>query len=52
MLIRLILLVAFGLLTFPGAASTAFDAPDWENHQVLSINREPARASFYPFASI
>ena len=23
---------------------------DWENHQVLQINREPARAAFVPFA--
>ena len=26
-------------------------APDWENEQVLQINREPARATFFPFAS-
>ncbi len=23
---------------------------DWENHHVLQINREPARAAFYPYA--
>ena len=23
---------------------------DWENHHVLQINREPARAAFVPFA--
>ncbi len=33
------------------ALSTAVwaDAPDWENHHVLQINREPARASFIPY---
>lgn len=27
------------------------EAPDWENEQVLQINREPARATFVPFAT-
>jgi len=27
-------------------------APDWENEQVLQINREPARATFVPFATV
>lgn len=27
-------------------------APDWENEQILQINREPARATFVPFASV
>jgi beta-galactosidase len=26
------------------------DAPDWENHHVLQINREPARAAFIAFS--
>ena len=26
-------------------------APDWENEQVLEINREPARATFVPYAT-
>lgn len=30
----------------------AEELPDWENEQVFSINREPARASFLPFDSI
>ncbi|MBO5685382.1 MAG: beta-galactosidase, partial [Alistipes sp.] len=35
------------------ALSTAVwaDAPDWENHHVLQLNREPARASFIPFGT-
>ena len=35
------------------ALSTAAwaDAPDWENHHVLQLNREPARASFIPFGT-
>ncbi|MGH7951192.1 MAG: glycoside hydrolase family 2 TIM barrel-domain containing protein [Limisphaerales bacterium] len=28
------------------------NAPDWENEQVLQINREPARATFIPFATV
>lgn len=27
-------------------------APDWENESVLQINREPARATFVPFATV
>lgn len=36
------------------ALSTAAwaDAPDWENHHVLQINREPARAAFIPFGAM
>jgi beta-galactosidase len=30
----------------------AATAPDWENEQVFQINREPARASFVPFATV
>lgn len=32
-------------------ASTAPTVPDWENHHVLHLNREPARAAFTPFAA-
>jgi beta-galactosidase len=32
-----------------GVAATA--ATDWENEAVLQINREPARATFVPFAT-
>ncbi len=40
--------------TFLLIASTAFAASpreqhDWENHHILQINREPARAAFIPF---
>lgn len=28
------------------------DVPDWENHHVLHINREPARAAFIPFGEV
>ena len=38
------------LLVFPGPATVA--APDWENEAVLQINREPARATFVPFATV
>ena len=27
-------------------------SPDWENEQVIQINRDPARASFVPFATV
>ena len=30
---------------------TASQAPDWESLDVLQINRQPARATFFPFAS-
>ena len=33
--------------TLGGAA-----APDWENEQVIQINREPARAAFMPFGDV
>lgn len=29
--------------------SAQVGVPDWENHQVLHINREPARAAFFPY---
>jgi len=34
------------------SAAVAAAAPDWENEQVLQINREPARATFVPFATV
>ena len=37
----------FGLLLF--SQLSAQTAHDWENHHVLQINREPARAAFTPF---
>lgn len=38
----------FGLI----GPCSLFSAPDWENEQVLQINREPARATFVPFATV
>ncbi|WP_438482615.1 glycoside hydrolase family 2 TIM barrel-domain containing protein [Oleiharenicola lentus] len=31
--------------------SAAAQVPDWENEQVIQINRDPARATFVPFAT-
>lgn len=45
---RLFLLLAAAVI----ATSTRADAPDWENHHVLQINREPARAYFLPFEEV
>ena len=42
------MLLAAAVITAPTWAST----PDWENHHVLQINREPARASFIPFGEV
>ena len=42
--------LCFLLLSFP--AATALAAPDWENEAVFEINREPARATFVPFATV
>ncbi len=42
---RSLLLLAAALISAPVVA----DVPDWENHHVLQINREPARAAFLPF---
>ena len=43
-------------LFFALAAAASFaraaTPPDWENEQVFQINREPARATFVPFASV
>ncbi|MBE2212934.1 MAG: DUF4981 domain-containing protein [Opitutaceae bacterium] len=33
------------------AAVVLSAAPDWENEQVIQINREPARATFVPYAT-
>ncbi|MBL9213863.1 MAG: DUF4981 domain-containing protein [Opitutaceae bacterium] len=46
-----------GRTVLAGAAAFALAlagraAPDWENEQVLQINREPARATFVPFATV
>ncbi|GGF05620.1 glycoside hydrolase family 2 TIM barrel-domain containing protein [Flavobacterium limi] len=42
----------FGLLVIfvSGAVGQEKDRNDWENPQVFQINREPARASFLPYA--
>ncbi|MFT3870707.1 MAG: glycoside hydrolase family 2 TIM barrel-domain containing protein [Nibricoccus sp.] len=40
------------LIGFVALAATSAAALDWENEQVLQINREPARASFVPFATV
>ena len=45
---RLFWLLAAAVISAPAVA----DAPDWENHYVLQINREPARASFIPFGEV
>ena len=45
-------LVGFSLLAFAGLGYPSTEVPDWENQQVISINREPARASFFPFANV
>ena len=45
---KLLLLLAAAVISAP----TMADAPDWENHHVLQINREPARAAFIPFGTV
>jgi beta-galactosidase len=45
---RHFLITAYALLGFL-ASAWAGAAPDWENEQVLEINREPPRATFVPF---
>src|SRR5690349_4821314 len=40
----LILLIALPIM--------AAAAPDWENEQVLEINRQPARATFVPYPDV
>jgi beta-galactosidase len=54
---RRITVTALGLLGLAaqlGAISggAATPPPDWENEQVLQIGREPARATFIPFADV
>jgi beta-galactosidase len=44
---RLVPVLALAALPAAHAA-----VPDWENEQVLQINREPARATFLPFATV
>lgn len=36
-------------ICFTVGLSAQVGIPDWENHHVLQINREPARAAFVPF---
>ena len=43
-------IIFFSLLSVISAFAQ-YNAPDWENLSVLGINREPARASFIPFAN-
>lgn len=45
---QLLMLLAAALTTAPVWA----EVPDWENHHVLQINREPARASFIPYGEV
>jgi beta-galactosidase len=45
-----LLLVSLPLLLPPAALTAQPFSRDWENHRVLQINREPARAAFVPFA--
>jgi beta-galactosidase len=40
----------FAALLIAGLAHAT--PPDWENEQVFAINREPARATFMPFATV
>ncbi|MGI9238380.1 MAG: sugar-binding domain-containing protein, partial [Woeseiaceae bacterium] len=40
-----------GVLAVTFSSNAAETTPDWENEQVISINREPARATFVPFAT-
>ena len=42
----------FFLFFLSSLLSVTFGQNDWENHHVLQINREPARATFVPFANV
>lgn len=42
-------LFCFALQAFPSLAEASPCGKDWENHHVLQINREPARAAFVPY---
>lgn len=43
------LMIPAALAALCTIASVRADAPDWENHHVLQINREAARAAFLPY---
>jgi beta-galactosidase len=45
---KLLYILLLGYATLDARAGS--DSPDWENHRVLEINREEARADFIPFA--
>ena len=45
---RIYTLLLGALIACPMQAQTTHD---WENHHVLQINREPARAAFIPFST-
>jgi beta-galactosidase len=47
---KLFLSSLFAALLLPGLAQKETVANDWENPAVFQINREPARATFLPFA--
>lgn len=49
--LRLWILSALCLSAFVGVQAQSA-TPDWENHHVLHINREPARAAFVPYAEV
>lgn len=51
---NILLILSFVLATFNPLGATVHNSisanvPDWENHHVLHINREPARAAFFAF---
>jgi len=52
MILRLLACLSFlGCLHLFGPAAASFaDAPDWENEQVIGINKEPGRVFSLPFA--
>jgi beta-galactosidase len=45
------LLACLFVACLPAALTAQPFSRDWENHHVLQVNREPARAAFTPFAS-
>ena len=47
---KLLLSSLFTALLLPGFAQKEAVVNDWENPAVFQINREPARATFLPFA--
>lgn len=44
--------VGLAVFTLAFALPAGATPPDWENEQVLQINREPARATFVPYATV